>query len=253
MTRRDGLAIEVARFWSAATIAAAAGPGPLVLAVSGGADSLALLHVLRELAPDMGISLHVAHLDHGMRGADAAGDAAFVSASCAGWGVPCTLTTFDVPGYAARGGLSAEDAARRARYSFLAAVAGEVGAAAVATGHHADDQVETVVGHWLRGAGPTGLGGMAAWGPLPLPPDAPALALALGLTLPVAPVVLLRPLLAVWRAEILAYCAAAGLHPREDASNADVSYRRNHLRHNLLPALEREQPGLAHRLWHSAA
>ncbi len=247
------LPARLARFCTGARAAGVAGPGPLLVAVSGGPDSLALLDLLRRAAPDWGLALHVAHLDHGWRGAAGAADAAFVAATCAAWGIPCVVRHCDVPAYARAEHLSPEDAARRVRYAFLAAAATAVGATAVAAGHTASDQVETVAGHWLRGAGAAGLAGMAPWSPLPLPPDAAELAAALDLPAPAAPLWLLRPLLDAWRPEILAYCAAHDLQPREDATNADPTYRRNYLRHHLLPDLERLQPGLARRLWESAA
>lgn len=242
----------VAAFWRTAATAGAAGAGPLVVGVSGGPDSLALLHLLRGLASQVGATLHVAHLDHGWRGAAAQADAEFVAATCAAWDIPCVVRAYAVPEYAARARLSPEDAARRVRYAFLAGVAALVGARAVAVGHNADDQAETVLAHLLRGAGLPGLAGMAPWSPLPRPPDAADLAVALGLPAPARPW-LLRPLLGTWRAEIVTYCAALGLHPRDDASNHDPAYRRNDLRLRLLPALERAQPGLARRLWQSAA
>jgi tRNA(Ile)-lysidine synthase len=240
-------------FWQAARAAGVAEAGPLVIGVSGGPDSLALLHALVRFAPEAGLRLHVAHLDHGLRADASAADAAFVAATCAAWDVPCTVGRADVAAYAAQGGCSLEDAARRVRYTFLAGVAAKVRAGVVAVGHNADDQVETVVAHWLRGAGPAGLAGMAPWAPLPLPPDHAAPAAALGVPVPGAAPWLLRPLLNTWRTEITAYCAEAGLTPREDASNADPAYRRNYLRHNLIPLLEREYPGLRTRLHTSAA
>jgi tRNA(Ile)-lysidine synthase len=239
-------------FWQAARAAGVAEAGPLVAGVSGGPDSLALLHALVHFAPEAGLRVHVAHLDHGLR-PEAAADAAFVAATCAAWDVPCTVGRADVAAVAAQGGWSLEDAARRVRYTFLAGVAATVGAGAVAVGHNADDQVETVVAHWLRGAGPAGLAGMAPWAPVPLPEDHAALAAAHGVPVAGAPPWLLRPLLNTWRAEITAYCAEAGLTPREDASNADPVYRRNYLRHTLIPLLEREYPGLRRRLHAGAA
>lgn len=247
------LLATLSAFWQTARTAQVAGAGPLVAGVSGGSDSLALLHGLVRLAPEAGLQLHVAHLDHGLRPDAGAADAEFVAKTCAAWDVPCTVCRADVAAYAAQGGWSLEDAARRVRYTFLAGVAATIGADAVAVGHNADDQVETVVAHWLRGAGPAGLAGMAPWAPLPLPEDATTLASALGVPVARATPWLLRPLLNTWRSEITAYCASEGLTPREDASNADPAYRRNYLRHILIPLLEREYPGLRTRLHTSAA
>ncbi|MER3467997.1 MAG: hypothetical protein C4312_05525 [Thermoflexus sp.] len=102
----------------------------VVVGVSGGPDSLCLLDVLRDLAPELGIALHVAHLHHGLRGPEADADAAFVARLAAAWGLPCTIGQEDVRTLAAREGLSLEEAARQARYTFLAEVAAQVGAAA---------------------------------------------------------------------------------------------------------------------------
>ncbi len=224
------------------------GPGTLVVGVSGGADSLALLHALRAVAPAAGVALHVAHLDHEMRGAAGAADAAWVAAQAAAWRLPCTVRRADVPAHAQQAGRSPEDAARAVRYTFLAGVAELTGAHAVAVAHHADDQAETVLAHLLRGAGLPGLAGMAAWAPLPLPPEAPTLAALLDLSLPVVPPTLLRPWLGVQRADIVAYCAAHGLIPREDAGNSDPVHTRNYLRHTVLPLLNAAYPGVARRL-----
>ncbi|MEN6478284.1 MAG: tRNA lysidine(34) synthetase TilS, partial [Anaerolineales bacterium] len=199
--------------------------GALVVAVSGGADSLCLLHALHALAPELGYRLQVAHLDHGLRAA-AAEDAAWVAALCARWGLPCTVGQAQVRALAEAEGRSLEEAARLARYRFLARVALRVGARAVAVGHTADDQAETLLLHLVRGAGLTGLVGMAPAAPWPLPEDVASAALTL-----------LRPLLAVSRQDTVSYCAALGLTPRKDETNADPAYTRNRLRLELLPVL----------------
>jgi tRNA(Ile)-lysidine synthase len=197
----------------------------VVAAVSGGADSLCLLGALlalRErghpLAPD---TIIVAHLDHGMRGTQAREDARWVGQLCQGLSVPCVAERLDVPALAKQQHRSLEDAARRARYAFLRRVAAEHGAERIVTGHTRDDQAETVALHWLRGSGLAGLAGMR-----PLAGD------------------IARPLLAVSRAETEAYCAARGWQPRTDVTNADLRFRRNHLRRELLPLLERYNPAL---------
>jgi len=132
----------------------------VVLGVSGGPDSLAMLHLFTRLAPDYGVSLHVGHLNHGLRGADADADAGFVAAVSRDWGVPCTVESADVAALARERGLAIEETARQVRYAFLARLARALGGGTVAVAHNADDQVETVLMHLLRGAGPAGLRGM---------------------------------------------------------------------------------------------
>ena len=132
----------------------------LVVGVSGGPDSLCLLHLLRRLAPELRLWLHVAHLHHGLRGAEADADAAFVAELADCWGLPCTVGRADVAALACEAGLSLEEAARQARYRFLAEVAEAGGASTLAVGHNADDQAETVLMHFLRGSGAAGLRGM---------------------------------------------------------------------------------------------
>ncbi len=192
----------------------------VVVAVSGGADSVALLAALRELArlPGCRRALTAAHLDHGLR-ASSAGDAAFVAALCRRWGLPCVCEARDVAADAAERSVGIEQAARDARYAFLARVAGERGASAVATAHHADDQVETVLHRLLRGTHLRGLAGIP-----------PRRALGEGVDV-------VRPLLGVRRAEIEAFCRRRQLPWRTDETNADPAMMRNRLRHELLPWL----------------
>jgi tRNA(Ile)-lysidine synthase len=190
----------------------------VVVAVSGGADSLCLLHVLQTLAPDLGCGLHVAHLDHALRPTSEA-DAAFVAACAAELGLPHTVERRDVGALARTQRVSLETAARRARYEFLHGVAAARGAAGIATGHTRDDQAETLLLHLARGSGLRGLAGM--------PPRREAL---------------IRPLLEVGHAETVAYCAALGLVPRQDESNLSPAHRRNRIRHEVLPRLEAIQP-----------
>lgn len=208
--------------------------GVVVVGVSGGPDSVCLLHALKSLCgsegPYANIRLHVAHLDHGMRGEAGRADAAFVADLAAQWGLPCTLGQEDVPALAREDHLSLEDAARRARYFFLRRVAREVGAARIAVAHHADDQVETLVMHWLRGSGLAGLAGMRA-----LEGN------------------IIRPLLHISRAEVLRYCEQHQLAYREDASNQDRRFLRNRIRHDLLPVLEQYNPNLRETLLRNAA
>jgi len=218
----------------------------VVVGVSGGPDSVALLHVLRHLAGPLDLALHVAHLHHGIRDADADADADFVAALAEAWGLPCTIERADVPAIAAEHKLALEEAARRARYTFLHQVAQKTGALTIAVGHNADDQSETVLMHLLRGAGPAGLRGMLPDTPLrdyhlltPCPKPTPEMKL-------------IRPLLAIARADIEAYCAEQQLPTRFDRSNLDTTFFRNRLRHEVLPYLAQINPRIAHNLRHLA-
>lgn len=222
---------EVAAALEAALGAAglAGSVGPLVVGVSGGPDSLALLDCLARLLPAE--RLVVAHLDHGLR-PSAAAEAALVAEAAARRGLRHVGGRADVPTLARAAGQSLETAARAARYDFLAAVARAAGAAAVVVGHNADDQAETILMHLLRGAGAAGLRGMALAAPLPGHAD----------------LRLLRPLLGIDRAAIEAYVRDAGLEPVADASNRDPAFTRNRLRHELLPVLAAHAPHVTQRL-----
>lgn len=186
----------------------------VVVAVSGGADSVCLLHILASLREDLGIGLVVAHLNHGFRGVESEGDAAFVSELAASLHIPAVMEHQDVPALRLRRHLSAQQAAREARHGFLRQVMIEQGAERIALGHTRDDRVETVLGNVLRG---TGLEGLAAMPPIDLP--------------------LIRPLCEISRAETHDYCQQHGLGFRVDSSNADLHYRRNRMRAELLPFL----------------
>jgi len=201
----------------------------VVVGVSGGPDSLCLLHLLHRLQEELGIALHVAHLHHAIRGEEADEDARFVKGLATSWGLPSTVEKRDVPAYAEREKLAIEQAARQVRYTFLAEVAKRVGASSAAVGHNADDQVETIIMHWLRGAGTAGLRGMRPVQRWPLP----------GIDLR-----LVRPLLEIPREEIEAYCQEHHLSPRFDRSNLDTTYYRNRIRHELLPLLEEYNPNI---------
>lgn len=220
----------------------------VVVGVSGGPDSLSLLHLLHHLE-EYRLQLHVAHLHHSTRGEASDADAAFVADLARRWGLPATITRRDVPAIADRRDLAFEEAARRVRYSFLAHVAGEFGATKVAVGHNGDDQAETVLMHFLRGAGPAGLRGMR---PATSLSDFRLLEGDSSFPLPSLPLLLIRPLLDVSRAEVEAYCAEQGLEPRFDRSNLDTTYFRNRLRHELIPELETYNPNVRARLRHTA-
>jgi len=187
-------------------------PGPLLVALSGGTDSTALLLILRELVDEHGLVLHVAHFDHRARPRASAADAQYVADLAARCGAPVRVGR-------AVAKPASEDAARSARYEFLRRAAVEIGATAIATGHTLHDQAETVLLHAARGSG---LAGIAAMRPSR---DG-----------------IIRPLLAIGRAETVAVCAAAGITPREDPSNRSLRFARNRVRHKVLPELAKLNP-----------
>ena len=209
----------------------------VVVGLSGGPDSLALLHCLWALSTQQSFHLRAAHLNHMLRGSEAEADALFAQQVCSEWGIPITVGREDVAAVAREEGLAVEEAARQVRYAFLGNVAAEVGAAAVAVGHNADDQVETVVMHFLRGSGLAGLRGML--------PSVPLADLHIaGPRRFGKEVRLIRPLLSVPRQGIEQYCLEQGLQPRFDRSNLDATYFRNRLRHELIPYLESFNPNI---------
>ncbi len=191
----------------------------LVVALSGGADSSALLDLLSRL-PDYNLHLVVAHLNHTLRGAESDADQEFCRELASRYGAPFEVRRVDVRGMATDLRLNLEDAGRQARIEFLDELRTRYGAAAVVLGHHADDQAETLLMRLLRGAGMTGLSGMAYRNTRGY----------------------VRPLLEISRAELEQYLLNRGLTWREDASNGDTLYLRNRIRHNLLPLLEQYNP-----------
>ena len=199
----------------------------LLVAVSGGGDSLALLYALHQVQAEFGLRLCGAHLNHTLRGDESDADAAFVAAEFRRLDIPYTLQRADVAAYRRAHRLSMEDAARRVRYAFLADAAALHAAHAVAIAHTADDQAETLLMNIIRGSGIDGLRGMQTLDRLAI--DA-------------ANLTLFRPLLGVSRAQTYAYCAALGLLPRQDASNLSLEHTRNRIRLELMPVLERFNP-----------
>ena len=137
-----------------------------MVGVSGGADSVCLLHVLAEWRRRLGIRLHVAHLNHQIRGTESQADAEYVASLADSLGVPVTIESQDVAAYRIERKCSIEEAAREVRHAFFAKVAEKVGAHRIAIGHTRDDQVETILMHILRGTGVTGLSGLAPCSPL---------------------------------------------------------------------------------------
>ncbi len=206
--------------------------GRVAVALSGGPDSVALLHLLGELERDGELIVAgAAHLHHGLRGAEADADERFCRELAVRLGLAFEAERADVRALARERRRSIEDAARLARYAFLDRAASRLGAEVVAVGHNRDDQAETFLLRLIRGAGPRGLAGI----------------------LPRAGRVV-RPLLEVTRAELRAYLAERGLQCRHDASNADVAIPRNRVRHELIPYLEREfSPGIVGVLAREAA
>ena len=187
----------------------------VVVAVSGGQDSCALLHGLYTLNSELSLNLHVAHLNHGFRGAEADADAEFVRAFAEGLGLSSSIEKRDVPGAKRLLHTSNQDAARTVRHQFLQRVAAESGAETIALGHTRDDRIETVLLNILRGSGIEGLRGLA-----PISENR------------------VRPLLDVARKQTGAYCKQHGIAFREDVSNVSPVYTRNRIREELLPHLE---------------
>lgn len=205
----------------------------LLVAVSGGVDSLALLHALAGERDAAGWELFAAHVHHGMRGEAADADVGFLAARCAEWQVPLRVERVDVPAFAEQRRISVEEAGRDARYAALDRLSRELGCRKVVTAHHADDQAETVLLHLFRGAGLDGLAAMPERRPLTSAPGAPEL---------------VRPLLRMRRADLEAYCRAHGLEPRLDITNLDLHYRRNRIRYELLPTLSGYDPAIVDHL-----
>jgi len=213
-------------------------PGERVgIAVSGGADSVALVRALATLAPEFGIVPAILHLNHKLRGADSDADQSFVASLAAQLGLEFVAESADVAALASAEGISLEAAGRRARYGFFLRAAATHRLDRVATAHTRDDQAETVLLRLLRGAGPSGLAGihracdLASLIRAPLPP----LLRERG----VAPR-LIRPLLSISRAEVEEFLRSVGQDFRQDASNLDPRFLRNRIRSHLLPALERD-------------
>jgi tRNA(Ile)-lysidine synthase len=208
----------------------------IVVGVSGGADSVCLLHILAKWQREFDIKLYAAHLNHQLRGVESDEDAEYVANLAASVGVPLTVGKRNVADYRSRRNCPIEEAARELRYDFLAKVACDVGAHRVATGHTRDDQVETILMHILRGTGISGLCGLEPCSPFPFY-HFELKAKNLGL-------VVIRPLLDITRQETLSYCQEHQLRPRFDSSNLSLSFLRNRLRLELLPSLRKYNPSV---------
>ena len=202
-------------------------PGQQILvAVSGGPDSVALLSILSQLAPAWNLSLTVVHCNYGLRGAESDGDASFVTALCRRLQLPCLIKRLTTDRGGAEDSSSLQARARDSRYRLFRDVAAELGVDRVALGHTADDQAETVLLRMLRGAGLRGLAGMPH----------------------IRERLFVRPLLNCSRQEILAYLEAMGLSYRTDSSNAKSIYLRNRVRHELLPVMQSLAPAAVRML-----
>jgi tRNA(Ile)-lysidine synthase len=205
----------------------------LVVAVSGGADSVCLLHILVKLQEKLKVKLHIAHLNHQLRGAESEADAKYVSGSARKLGISATIEGREVKGYQAEHHLSLEEAAREVRYGFLAEVAKAIGAERVAVGHTRDDHIETILLHLIRGTGTRGLHGLQPYTEWESKAGS---------------IIVIRPLLEISHQETEDYCQNHKLKPRLDASNTYFSPLRNRIRHQLLPLLKNYNPGIAEAL-----
>jgi tRNA(Ile)-lysidine synthase len=201
----------------------------LAVGLSGGADSVALTRALAEHASSLGLVLHVAHLHHGLRGEEADGDLEFARTLAAELGLPFHEARVDVGAEAKENGETIEEAARRLRYSWFRELLANTPLDAIATAHTMDDQAETVLAKFLRGAWTEGLSGIH-----------PAVEFPEGR--------ILRPLLSTTRTEIEAYLKSLGQGWREDSSNRHLTFTRNRIRHELLPLLEGWNPRLREHL-----
>ncbi len=209
----------------------------LVVAVSGGPDSVCLLHVLVKLRRELDISLHVAHLNHQLRGSESEADAQYVTELAQRLSIPATIEQREVKAYQVQQRISLEEAAREVRYAFLDQVAESAGAGQVAVGHTVDDHIETILMHLVRGTGTRGLRGLQPYTPLEY----------LGHS-----IAIVRPLLAISRRETASYCNRHQLEPRLDVSNLSLSPLRNRIRQQLLPLLKGYNPQVFRALLRTA-
>ncbi len=196
----------------------------VVVGVSGGPDSMALLHLFVELnsRPDWNLQLHVAHLNHGLRGESGDQDAAFVQAFCDSHNLPCTIERRDIAELASEDPGGLEEVGRRERYTFFERVCIRADAKVVAVGHHADDNAETILYRILRGTGLRGLAGI---------PKSRLIA-------PRSEIRLIRPMLRFSRQSMLNFLDDQGIAYREDETNTSNEMMRNRIRNTLLPKLE---------------
>lgn len=202
----------------------------VLIALSGGADSVALLHILNSIKEELNITLYAAHFHHGIRGEEADRDEHFCKGLCERYSIPFFCEKADVPSIARGSGESVELCGRRLRYWFLDRVAHDIGGAKIATAHHSDDNAETVLWNLTRGSGVAGLAGI-----------------------PVKRDNIIRPLLCCTRAEIEAYCAKNDLTYVTDSTNLSDDYTRNKLRHQVMPVLRELNPGVGESIGRMSA
>lgn len=188
----------------------------IVVGVSGGPDSLCLLHVLKKLSGEYCCSLYAAHLNHKFRGKAADSDAEFVADICRKWSIPAFIEVFDVPAYIEETGLSPEEAGREIRYRLFNQVCEKVGGNKIAVAHNLNDHAETILMRFMRGSGIDGLKGIEA-----------------------VRGNIIRPLLEIERLRIEEYCDENGLNPRIDKTNLESIYHRNKIRLELIPYIEK--------------
>jgi tRNA(Ile)-lysidine synthase len=205
-------------------------PQKVVVAVSGGPDSVCLLYSLYHLQTSLKISLYIAHLNHQLRGEESDQDSLYVDELAKKLDIPATIEKRNVTTYRDKHHLSLEEAAREVRYSFLGQVAESIGTNLVAVGHNLNDQIETILLHIIRGTGTLGLRGLQAKQNMQF--DGRKLAV-------------IRPLLEVPREEIEKYCQFLKLQPRTDSSNLSLSLLRNRIRYELVPLLKSYNPGIS--------
>lgn len=199
---------------------------PVLLAFSGGADSSSLLHILNNDAKTYGYALHAAHFNHQIRGEEADRDAEFCKSICEKLSIPFHLGCADVPTLAKENGSSLETEAREQRYAFFEKIMRENNIPILVTAHHAEDQIESVMLHILRGCGITGLKGISECRPLS------------------NELYLVRPILNTKKEDILSYCAENNIEFVTDSTNSDTNYARNFVRAELLPKMYELQPNL---------
>jgi len=220
--------------------------GTVVVAVSGGADSVCLLHLMARLQSELDIRLHLAHFDHRLRGAESLADMRYVAGLATSLGIPITTGSEDVATYRSRKNCSLEEAARELRHGFLATVASNVGADRVAVGHTRDDHVETILMHILRGTGTSGLRGLGPCSPMVYDCQSRLVASressSSSLRAEQSNLLIIRPLLGITREETMSYCQELDLKQRVDSSNLSLSFFRNRCRLELLPLLRKYNP-----------